>query len=165
MDPTGHWLNHCWAALAKVVKKTRYLIPLVYLCKRVVFSKRERCSRGSVMPSYSTITGLQKFARSSFAITASVKQTWTPCLSSSGASSGTGHPRGLSEGTRNRQALWKDLLRSQQGSPCLLFAGATGTGMSPSASSLGASTSDGVVTRAGGKPPLAFELLLRLSAG
>ncbi|KAL0462217.1 UNVERIFIED_CONTAM: hypothetical protein Slati_0109300 [Sesamum latifolium] len=44
----GSWLNHCWAALAKVVTKTRHLIPSVYLCKSCILktSKMFRRVRG-----------------------------------------------------------------------------------------------------------------------
>ncbi|KAL0373314.1 UNVERIFIED_CONTAM: hypothetical protein Sradi_3247100 [Sesamum radiatum] len=83
MAPTSNWLNHCWAALAKLVTKTRYLIPSVYLCKRAMFAKRERCSKGSIVPSYSAIAGVWQFAGISSAITTYVKGTL--CLSSSGA--------------------------------------------------------------------------------
>ncbi|KAL0444291.1 UNVERIFIED_CONTAM: hypothetical protein Slati_2151800 [Sesamum latifolium] len=82
MAPTGNWLNHGWAALTKVVTKTRHLIPSMYLCRRAAFSKCERCSRGSVVPSYSAMARVRQFAGSSSAITASVKGT--PCISSLG---------------------------------------------------------------------------------
>ncbi|KAL0301542.1 UNVERIFIED_CONTAM: hypothetical protein Sradi_6431000 [Sesamum radiatum] len=69
----GNWLNHCYTAWAKVVTKTRHFILSVYQCSRVTFSKQDKCSRGSVVPSYLAMAGVRQFMGSSSAITPSVK--------------------------------------------------------------------------------------------
>ncbi|KAL0446082.1 UNVERIFIED_CONTAM: hypothetical protein Slati_1736100 [Sesamum latifolium] len=79
----GNWLNHCCAARAKVVTKTRHLMPSVYRYSRAAFSNRDRCSCGSVVPSYSAMAGVRQFTGNSSAITSSVKGM--PACSSAGA--------------------------------------------------------------------------------
>ncbi|KAL0373697.1 UNVERIFIED_CONTAM: hypothetical protein Sradi_3285400 [Sesamum radiatum] len=63
--------------------KTQHLMPSVYLCRRAAFSKRAKCSTGSVVPSYSVMAGVRQFIGSSSDVTTSVKGN--PFLSSSGA--------------------------------------------------------------------------------
>ncbi|KAL0416312.1 UNVERIFIED_CONTAM: hypothetical protein Slati_3463100 [Sesamum latifolium] len=56
-----------------------------YRCNKAAFSKRDKCSMGSVVPSYSTMAGVRQFIGSSSAITVSMKGM--PCRSSSGTPS------------------------------------------------------------------------------
>ncbi|KAL0308775.1 UNVERIFIED_CONTAM: hypothetical protein Sradi_5819800 [Sesamum radiatum] len=56
---------------------------LVYQCSRAAFSKRDKCSCGSVMPSYSAMAGVRQFTGNSSVITPSVKGM--PVRSSAGA--------------------------------------------------------------------------------
>ncbi|KAL0449227.1 UNVERIFIED_CONTAM: hypothetical protein Slati_1479100 [Sesamum latifolium] len=79
----GNWLNHYCAAREKVVTKTRHLMPSVYQCSRAAFSNRDRCSCGSVVPSYSAMAGVRQFTGNSSAMTSSVKGM--PGCSSAGA--------------------------------------------------------------------------------
>ncbi|KAL0400414.1 UNVERIFIED_CONTAM: hypothetical protein Sradi_2384700 [Sesamum radiatum] len=76
-----NWLNHCCAAQANVVTKTRHLMLSVYRCSRAAFSNRDRCSCGYVVPSYSAIAGVQQFTGNSSATTSSAPQTSTPPVS------------------------------------------------------------------------------------
>ncbi|KAL0445846.1 UNVERIFIED_CONTAM: hypothetical protein Slati_1712500 [Sesamum latifolium] len=77
------WFNHCCAARAKVVMKTRHLMPSVYRCSRATFSNRDKCSYGSVVPSYSAMAGVRQFIGNSSVITPLVNGM--PDCSSTGA--------------------------------------------------------------------------------
>ncbi|KAL0463072.1 UNVERIFIED_CONTAM: hypothetical protein Slati_0194800 [Sesamum latifolium] len=54
--------------------------------------------------------------------------------------------------------LWRNLLRGLRGFPYLRSPGGVGAGTSPSASSFGASTSDGVATRAGASVTICYRI-------
>ncbi|KAL0308929.1 UNVERIFIED_CONTAM: hypothetical protein Sradi_5835200 [Sesamum radiatum] len=69
----GNWLNHCCPARAKVLTKTQHFMSLGYRCSMAAFSKRDRCSCGSVVSSYSVVAGVLQFIGSSSSITPSVK--------------------------------------------------------------------------------------------
>ncbi|KAL0299056.1 UNVERIFIED_CONTAM: hypothetical protein Sradi_6565400 [Sesamum radiatum] len=58
-------------------------MPLVYRCIRVAFSKRDKCSYASMVPSYSAMAGIRQFMGNSSAITSSVKRM--PICSSANA--------------------------------------------------------------------------------
>ncbi|KAL0288182.1 UNVERIFIED_CONTAM: hypothetical protein Sangu_2666900 [Sesamum angustifolium] len=58
-------------------------MPSVYRCSRTAFSKRDKCSCGSMVPSYSAMAGVRQFMGSSSAITSTVMGM--PARSSVGA--------------------------------------------------------------------------------
>ncbi|KAL0288776.1 UNVERIFIED_CONTAM: hypothetical protein Scaly_2721000 [Sesamum calycinum] len=73
-----------------MVTKTQHLMPLVYRCSRAAFSKCDKCSSGSVVPSYSAMAGVRQFMGSLSAITPSIKGM--PVRSSADLSPGIERP-------------------------------------------------------------------------
>lgn len=66
IDLGGRVLNHYYTSPTRVVMKTRHLTPCEYWCRRDEFSKRPRCSFGSVVLLYLLIWGRQKWGGSSY---------------------------------------------------------------------------------------------------
>ncbi|KAL0374024.1 UNVERIFIED_CONTAM: hypothetical protein Sradi_3318100 [Sesamum radiatum] len=104
---------------------------------------------GSAVLSYSAMAGVWQFRGSSSAMTVSVKGT--PCRSSSGAPSIWYFMscRHFCRCSRRASHYGGTSWGSGKGTLRLLLAGGTGTGVSPSSSSSGASTSGGGATHGG----------------